>query len=299
MKRFLRDLPFFVEVARQKNFSRAADALDMPVSTLSRRIQALERELGTQLFFRSARKVELTDNGQLFYERCNSIVAEAESAWEELATSMKKPAGRVRVSMQGEVYYLYLIECINEFALHNPGIQIHLQFSDRWADFTSDPIDLDLRVGPLPDSSFRVRKLFTLRPSLYVSPKLLEVYPVPQKPEDLQKIPCIAMAQQNNAWILNNGKVQVSIPIKPAHTTNSAFACLELARAGLGVIWQIPIVMKELTKSGEFVRILPEWRHFDVNLNIVMGTGQIPQRVRLFVDHLVEHFARMQEREEA
>lgn len=295
MQRLFRDIPFFVEVAKQKNFSRAADILDMPVSTLSRRIQALERELGTQLFYRSARKVELTDTGREFFERCSSIVSEMEFAMEDLSRNMKSPSGLVRVSMQGEAYYLYLVESINAFAFKYPGIQLQLQFSDRWTDLHSEPFDLDLRIGPLPDSSFRARRLFTLRPMLYASPKLLEFYPMPQTPEDLTKIPCIAMVQQNNIWILNNGKTEVKITIKPAHITNNAFACLELARAGFGVTWQLPVSMASMVESGEFVPVLPEWRHFGVNLSAVMGNGQIPKRVRLFVDHLAEHFAGMPE----
>ena len=295
MRQLFRDLPLFVEVAKQRNFSRAADILDMPVSTLSRRIQALERELGAQLFFRSARKVELTDTGRDFFERCNSIVAEMEVAMEDLSRSMKSPSGRVRVSMQGEAYYLYLIDCINEFIFKYPSIQMQIQFSDRWTDLHTEPFDLDLRIGPLPDSSFRVRKLFTLRPALYASAKLLEFYPVPGKPEDLANIPCITMFQQQNVWILNNGKTQLKVPVKAAHTTNNAFACLELARAGFGVTWQLPLAMEPMVAAGEFVPILPEWRHFGVDLNAVMGTGQIPKRVRLFVDHLAEHFAGMAE----
>ena len=104
MERMLRDLPLFVEVARQKSFTRAAENLDLPLSTVSRRIIALESELGVRLFLRSSRKVELTEMGVQFFDRCSTVVADAEAAWEELSHNMQGPSGKVRLSLPMDLY---------------------------------------------------------------------------------------------------------------------------------------------------------------------------------------------------
>lgn len=289
LNRLLRDLPLFVEVAKQKNFTRAADVLEMPLSTISRRIQALEKELGVPLFYRSARKVELTESGKAFFERCGFIMAEAEAAWEELARNMKTPAGRVRISVPADIYHVYLRGAFGSFAAQWPGIQLYVNFSQRWVDLLSEPYDLDIRIGPLPDSNLKARKLVTLRPALYASPKLLEFYPAPEKPADLSKLPCIIA--HNGVWVMSKGEQTESVSVHPAHVVNSGGIALELALAGLGVTWLVPVIASRYEESGELVPLLPGWTYPSADINIVMASSQVPKRVRLFVEHLVDFFS--------
>lgn len=283
-------MPLFVEVARQKSFTRAADALDMPLSTVSRRIIALEKDLGIPLFFRSARKVELTENGQAFFERCGFILTEVDAAWEELSRDMKSPTGKVRVSMPTDFYHNYLSGTLGSFAAQWPGIALHVQLSERWVDLHSEPYDLDIRIGKIPDSNLRVRGLFTVQPVLYASPKLLEFYPPPEEPSELSRMPCVSLMQQGEVWTLNKEKRTETIFIRAAHMTNNVSVLLELALAGLGAGWFLPAMTSRYEAAGELVRLLPGWTHFKVTVSIVTATNRIPQRVRLFIDHLVAYF---------
>lgn len=295
MKLQLRDLNFFIEVAKRLNFSRAADSLDIPVYTLSRRIQALESDLGSPLFFRSARKVELTDNGKMFLERCNAVMSLLDSAWEELSSNMRTLRGKVRISMPVEIGHTYMREVISDFALKWPEIELHVQHSERWVDLHSDPFDLDLRLGPLPDSSLVARRLIILRPALYASPKLFDFYPMPETPEDLAKIPCIAQFQPGSAWELNTGKKSRRVTVKAVHAVSNASLAFDMALAGLGIALHMPAAATKFVESGEIIQVLPEWRHHAVELNVVMADGYIPQRVRLFIDHIAEYFAKLPE----
>lgn len=291
MNLLLRDMPIFVEAVKQKSFTRASEMLDIPLSTVSRRIIALEKNLGMPLFYRSAGKIELTDSGKLLFDRCKFIVDEADNAYEAIVQNIKSPSGPVRVSMSADMYNSYLTGTLSSFAAQWPGIQLHIHLSSRWVDLFSEPYDLDLRVGPLPDSDLKVRKLTTLRPRMYASNKLLEFYAAPKKPADLTTVPCISFAQAGEVWELSKGKQVEKVRIKPVHVVNSVSVSLELVLAGLGIGWFVAPMVAKYEKAGELVRILPDWGNPDVDINAVMATSQLPQRVRLFLDYLVQTFA--------
>ncbi len=218
MERLLRDMPLFVEVAKRRSFTLAADALDMPVSTLSRRIAALEKELGLPLLRRNSRNVELTESGKEFFERCDFIVAEAEMARDIVTRNMKSPTGRVRIALTGDIYHAYMRGAFSAFAAEWPGIHLQVHFSERAVDLLTEPFDLDIRRGPLPDSGLKARRLITLWPSLYASPKLLESYSAPKEPRDLRNTPCITLAQAGDRWTMRKGKREASITLSRNRT---------------------------------------------------------------------------------
>ena len=291
MEKFFRDIPLFVEVAKQKSFTGAARVLSTPTPTISRRIAAMEEALGMPLFHRGPRKTELTDNGRRLYERCRDIVTQADEALDELFRDMKEPAGKVRFSIAPDVYANYLSGVVSGFAARWPSIHLHAHFSERWVDLHVEPFDLDIRVGPLPDSDLIVRRLHTVQPRLYASPMLMERYRIPTKPGDLSKIPCISIANHGDYWELSKGKKKEKVPVFSVHTVNSISLSLELALAGIGVAWLVPIVAAKHEESGDLLPLLPDWHIPGGVLNAVMADRHVPQRVRLFLDYLVEHFS--------
>lgn len=292
MNKLLRDLPFFVEVARQKSFTLAANALDMPISTLSRRISALEKELGVSLFRRNTRNVELTESGVEFFDKCAFILAEVEIARDGLLRDIKSPTGPVRLSMPNDVFHGFLSGALSDFALQYPEIRMEVTFNNRWVDLTREPFDLDIRIGNLPDSNLRSRRLFSIKHALYASPKLLEFYEEPDEPEKLQKIPCIGTQRLSGVWTLHRGAEQRKITPNFAHYLSGGALMGEFLVAGLGVALAPPRMMVPFEKHGLVKRILPEWSEStSSDITLVMPTGQLPHRVRLFVDYLAAHFA--------
>ena len=289
MKNLLRDMPLFVEVARQKNFTAAADILEMPVSTLSRRIAAMEKHLAFPLFNRNSRNVELTDSGKIFYERCDFIVADALDALDAVTQNMNQPSGWVRFSIPGDVYMSFFAEALNVFAKKWPEIHLNIHFTDRSIDLLTEPFDLDLRIGDLPDSSLKARKIGSGRPAIYASPKLLEKYFIPKEPEDLKKFPCIAYSQWGNTWSLSKEDKTVSINIHPVHAFNSFIAPLDFILDGSGLASLPRQLAKPFVDKGELVQLLPDWNLPTLNAYLVMPSSQVPRRVRLLIDHLVEY----------
>ncbi|CAK7072713.1 MAG: HTH-type transcriptional regulator DmlR [Desulfovibrio sp.] len=291
----LRDMPLFVEVAKNKSFSLAAEKLDMYTSTLSRRIALLEKRLGVQLFLRTTRRVELTDSGRIFYEKCRFVLDETENVYEEVARHMTRAAGPVRIAVPAEIYHIYLWGTSAKFAKKWPDIHLVVNFMTRWADLISEPYDVNIRVGRLPDSDLKARRLISLKPGVFASRKLLDRFGEPKTPQDLSAMPCIALPHQGAVWSMYKGKKKETVTITAAHTVNNASIAVELASEGLGVTWLAPAMLENHPDliEHDLVHILPEWSVPGIDINLVMPNRQLPYRVRLYVDFLAEHFAQM------
>lgn len=295
MDKFLKDLPLFVEVARRKSFSQAADMLDMPVSTVSRRIAALERELGIPLFLRNSRNVELTESGREFYGRCEFILNEAELAREQIIQRVQGTSGKVRIAMRPDSYHTHMADTLLSFARKWPEIQMEVYLSDRRVDLLTEPFDLEIRVGPQPDSNLRMRKLGRVYPDLYASPEFLAKYPPPEHPRDLSRLPCIIFSDPalvspstRSLWSFRKGEQVEEVRVMPAHLVNHLSVATDFVLAGLGIGWLARPMVETHQKKGELVKLLPEWRiENGVDISVVMASSELPRRVRLLVEHFV------------
>ncbi len=291
MEQFLKEMPLFVEVARHKSFTLAAEVLEMPVSTLSRRIAALEKKLGVPLLHRNSRNVELTESGKIFYERCDFIVSNAKAACEAVTQNMSKPSGWVRFSIPGDVYMSFFEDALSSFAKTWPDIHLGIYFTERWVDLLTEPYDLDLRIGDLPDSNLKARRVGSGRPWICAAPSLVERYGMPAHPSDLANLPSILHAHRNSDLELTSKSGEkITVKLKPAHSFNSISASQAFVLEGLG-IGLLPKPLAEThIKQGELLRLLPDWELPTINAYLVMAGSQIPLRVRLLIDHLVNYY---------
>jgi DNA-binding transcriptional LysR family regulator len=276
MQDFLNDVPLLVEVARQKSFTKAAEILGIGVSTLSRRIKLLEERMGVLLFYRDTRNVEPTDNGAYMLDRCGYILDEVQKTYESVVGNMQNPSGLIRICMFQDTYEHLLKDSLLDFAAKWPDIQMELTFVEHPVDMRTDPYDVAFLIGPSIAPSLVARKLLTVEPYLYASPELFERYPVPEEPHDLDRLPCIALQRFGRRWPMHNGDRQVTVEINPQYTFSSVEMCRDFALAGAD------------EKAGRLIRVLPDWSGgFAHDVHLVMGSSQLPQRVRLFVDHIL------------
>jgi len=193
MQNFLNDIPLLVEVAKEKSFTKAAENLGIGTSTLSRRIKLLEQRLGALLFYRDTRNIELTDNGLLLLERCEFILDEAQRTYDSVVNNMQTPSGLIRICMFRDLYDRNMKKALIDFAELYPDVRIALTCVEHPVDLRTDPYDVAFLISPSIASPLIARKLFNVEPLLYASPKLFERYPEPKGPEDLLKLPCIAL----------------------------------------------------------------------------------------------------------
>lgn len=290
---FLNDVPLLVEVAKQKSFTKAAETLGIGVSTLSRRIKLLEERMGVLLFYRDTRNVEPTDNGAYLLDRCGFVHDEVRKAYDAVVGNMQKPSGRIRICMFQDTYEHLLKGALMDFAAKWPDIQMEVTFVEHPVDMRTDPYDVAFLIGPSIAPSLVARKLLTVEPHLYASPGLFERYPAPVEPGDLLGLPCIVLQRFGKRWPMHNGSRQVTVEVQPQYAFSSVEVCRDFALAGHGVA----MLRKERAEpdelSGRLVRVLPEWSGgFVHDVSLVMGSSQLPQRVRLFVDHVLASVAR-------
>jgi len=297
MNDFLNDLPLLVEVARQKSFTRAAEVLDIGASTLSRRIKLLEKKMGVLLFYRDTRNVELTPHGAFMLERCEFVLDEAKRTYDSLVLDMREPSGLLRICMYVDTYSQqgHLKKALTDFAAQWPNIEIKLTFVEHSVDMRTDPYDVAFLIESSIAPPLIARKLLTVEPFLYASPEFLSRWPMPREPQDLSLIPCIVLERHGAPWSLTNGKHQVVVEIQPRYSFSSSDLCKAFALGGHGVA----MLRKQLgapdEQAGRLVRLLPDWAGLKHDLKLVTAPGQLPARVRLFVDHVQASYASHQD----
>ena len=292
MLEFINDIPLLVEVGRQKSFTKAAEALGIGVSTLSRRIRLLEKRMGVLLFYRDTRNVELTENGAFLLERSEFILKETHRAYDAVVLNMQKPAGLIRICMFLDMYDHVMKGIMVDFATRWPDIQLDLTFVEHPVDMRTDPFDVAFLVGQAIAPPLIARKLLTIEPCLYASPKFFERYPMPKEPKDLYKLPCIVLQRFGRRWPLHDGTRQVIVEVQPRYTFSSVEICRDFALAGHGITLLRGVRAIPDEKAGRLVRVLPEWSGgLEHDIFLVTGPGQLPQRVRLFVDHMQARYA--------
>ena len=282
----------FVEVARTKSFRRAADALDMPNSTLSRHIAELEKKIGLRLLNRSTRKVELTEAGEVFFKRCQSIVEEARIAHESLLDVAERPTGTLRVSMPADLATGYLGPIIADFAKAYPLIAFEFDLSPRPIDLQAEPFDLAIRIGPPPTapSTLVARPIAVLPRYLYASPAYLRSAAPLTHPNDLDRhVVCIvdgAARQERAERTFYRGGESVGVMIGTRFAMNSVALSRTLAIQGVGLAVLNNVLALDDVELGRLVRVLPDWSLAPVQVHALTETRLLPARARLFIDFL-------------
>nr|WP_298641644.1 LysR family transcriptional regulator [uncultured Cardiobacterium sp.] len=166
------DMTLFVAVAEALSFSRAAEKLHLPQSTLSRRISALEKALGLQLLQRTTRRIELTEAGRHFYERARTIGEEAARLFAEPDGNPQQPAGLLRLSLPVDFAYRWLAPRLPAFTARYPAIRLQLDVSPQRVDLFRDPVDAVIRAGEPLDERLIARPLMHLPRYLYAAPPI-------------------------------------------------------------------------------------------------------------------------------
>ena len=289
----LRDIALFVEVARTGSFTRAADRLAMPLSSLSRRLAALERGIGVRLLHRTTRRVVVTEAGQAYYNRCSGLVDEASNAHRDLQALTSVPRGRLRVSCSPDFGAAFIVPSLPGFRRRFDEVDVDLDFSSRRVDLLTDPIDVAIRMGPLEDSTLIARPLASLRVCLYAAPAYLARRPAPRSARDLSRHACLAMHghRQRTTWTLVKGLRRERVEITGPFSANSMGALHQLAVAGCGIVSLDSIVAADDVAHDRLVPVLPSWGFERVPVHALVPSRLMPAKTRVFVDYLSERLA--------
>lgn len=287
----LNDMALFVEVVKAKGFRRASEAIGIPNSTLSRRIGALEKAIGLRLLHRTTRKIELTEAGQLYFERCKRIVDEALLAHEQLGEMLAQPSGLLRASLPVDFANTYLAPIIAEFARRYPGITFEFDLTPRLVDLVTEPFDVAIRMGKPQDSNLIARQLASLPCYVYASPRYLELFGEPHHPTDLAQHECLRFPKAD-VWTLHRAEETVEITIGGKFVLNSVGMTRRLAILDQGLTIQAEGMVADDLASGRLCRILPQWQSTPIPVYAMTETRLLPAKTQRFIEFLRESLAR-------
>jgi LysR family transcriptional regulator, regulator for bpeEF and oprC len=293
--RFLADLALFVEVANTRNFGRAAAALGMPASTLSRRISALERELGLQLIRRSSRVFTLTDAGKACYEQSKSLVAEAKRIQESVTGIASQTSGHIRVGVPFDLAQIIFLPLFARYMLANPGFSIEVLSISGHPNLLTESLDLAIWVGHqlrLPDSSFMSRRIGTFARRLFASKEYLARHKRIQEPEQLGEHSCVCFmhGEPLSDWELHRGREHKSVKVSGSATANSVGMLARLAKEGMGIAVLPDFLALHPGFGNGLVRLLTDWEATPAHLFAVTPLELQPDRVRKLVSFMKENF---------
>lgn len=282
----------YARVVECANFSRAADTLGLPRSTVSAAVQELEGRLGARLLNRTTRQVAPTQEGAAFYERCLRLVADMEEAENLFRHSSVGPSGMLRVDVPGRVGRLIVAPALPSFLEAYPQIDVTLGVTDRAVNLIEEGVDCVLRVGVLPDSGLVARPIGMLGLINVASPAYLARHGVPLTPDDLAVgHACVNYASPSTGrlapWEWLDGGVSRTAPLRGRVTVNSAEAYIASCVAGLGLI-QIPAYdVQPQIAAGELVEVMPDHRPAPMPMTLLYPQRRSPsRRVQVFADWL-------------
>jgi DNA-binding transcriptional LysR family regulator len=294
---YLSDMALFVEVVRMRSFHRAALHLQMPASTLSRRIGALEKRLGMRLLHRTTRKVEPTHEGQLYYTRCAPLVEEARLAHEDLYRLRDGVQGVLRLSCSPDFACLHLQPVLDSFVREHTLVRLELDLTVRRVDLLTESADAALRLGKLEDSSLVARHLGDFPAGLFASPQFVKTHGQPADPQALARWECLRMGTGDafSRWTLVSGGSPVQkckVSVQGRLVANSMQMLEFLCRSGHGIGLIDLKAAESALQQGALIRVLPQWQSLGAPLHLVTASRLVPQRVRALGDALVRHFQR-------
>ncbi len=286
----LNDMALFVEVVKAKGFRLAAEVMGIPNSTVSRRISNLEKALGLRLLHRTTRKIELTEAGQIYFERCKRIVDEAKLAHEQLGEMLEQPTGLLRASLPVDFANIYLAPIIADFAREYPGISFDFDLTPRVVDLVSEPYDVAIRMGKPPDSNLIARQLALLPCYLYASPVYIKRFGAPKHPSELVNHECIGFrSSRGPVWTLHNQSESLDVSIKGRFQLNSIGMIRRFVLLDMGIAVLPTEIVSEEVSSGKLQRILPNWEGQSTPVYAMTETRLLPAKTQRFIEFLQKH----------
>ena len=291
----LRTLAIFVKVAERRSFVRAADDLGITQSGVSNAIKRLEDENGTRLLARTTRRVNLTEDGAAFFERCRQALAEIEEAELVLRQGQLKPTGNLRIDMPVSFGRLKLVPLLGTFRTQFPDLRLRVSFTDRYIDLIEEGVDVCVRFGGLQDSSLIARRLTTTQFGVVGAPDYFTKHGRPKTPDDLTSHDCLAYTLRDTrlprAWRFAAGETESSFIPKGNMSFSDGAALCDAACAGYGLAQLHDYYLDAAVARGKLVPVLEKFKPKPDPIWLVYPhTRHLTRNVRAFVDFIVAQF---------
>ncbi len=287
----LNQLRCFTRVVQAGGFTRAADALGMPKSRVSRAVSTLEAGLGAKLLERTTRALSLTEIGREVLERALAILSAVDDTERAVLDSRGVPRGTLRLTCGVEFGMIAVNGWIAEYLARWPEVHVEAEQTARLVDLVHEGFDLAVRIGPLEESRLAARRLGAIGYGLFASDGYLARHGTPRTPDALERHAHLAFSggAQRAGWrLLADGASAVDVALRPRLRVDNTFALREAALAGLGIAL---LPLRLAAGAPSLRRVLPRWAPAPVPVHAVFpGNRWLSPKVRAFVDLSVARF---------
>jgi DNA-binding transcriptional LysR family regulator len=287
------EMQAFVAVVDAGSFVRAADALDISKTAVSRLVGDLEARLGTRLLHRTTRKLSLTPEGEVFHERCRQVLDDVNEAEAELTARSGEAVGRLRINVPVTFGLLHLAPLWPAFMEMHPRVELDITLADRVVDLVDEGYDLAVRIARLQPSSLVSRQLSSTRLVLCASPEYLRRHGTPVHPSELAQHAVIAytLLSMGDHWEFEGPQGPVGVTVSPQMRTNSGDTCCAAALQHRGLVLQPTFLVGPHLASGALLEVLPQYQSIELGVFAVYPSRKhLTPKVRVLIDFLVGAF---------
>lgn len=287
----LQAMSLFLTALEAGSLSAAGRRLNLPLTTVSRRIADLEAHLGTRLLQRTSRQLALTDAGRAYAQDCRRILDQVEEAERAAAGEYRAPRGTLAVTAPIVFGRLHVLPVACAFLDAFPEVDLRLMQSDRMVDLLEEHIDLAVRIGDLPDSSLVAVRVGRIHRVVCASPAYLARAGTPLRPEDLAGHACIAFdgVTSGGQWRFAE---TAAVAVKARLRVSTAEAAIDAALAGVGVTCVLSYQVADALREGRLTRLLPGFEPPAVPVSLVHAGDRImPAKLRAFLDFAAPRLA--------
>lgn len=280
----------FLRVAETGSFSAAAADLNLTQPAVSRQVSALEEHLNTRLLHRTTNALALTAEGEHMIPMALRVVEAVDALSEASCSDTAMAAGRVRLTLPAPLG-LYVSDRLPTLLERHPGLSVEMMFREEPSDLVGEGIDLEVRLGPVSDSSLMCRRIGWTTAFLVAAPDYLEQRSAPKRPDDISHHECIcySRAGDGRAWTFSDGSDEVFVRIAPRLVANNAVAVHRAVLAGGGLAILSHLLACPDIEAGRLVNVMPEFPPARLPISVVYPSRRnVPLRVRTVLDFLVQ-----------
>ena len=280
----------FVAVAETESFTRAANRLEISTAQVSRQIQTLEQRLGVKLFYRTTRRVSLTEAGQLYYQSCRPLLDALNDAERTLSQLQSVPQGTLRVTAPVTYGERQLMPLLNRFLQDNPRLSLQCDLTNKKMDMVEGNYDLAIRLGRLENEDLIARRLGTRRLYTCASRDYLDHYGTPDTLSELSRHSCLVGSL--DYWRFRDSRGERMVRIHGRLRCNSGEALMDAARRGLGIVQLPDYYALPYLENGSVREILTNYAPDDEGIWALCLPGrQLSPKVRILLDYLTHVLA--------
>jgi DNA-binding transcriptional LysR family regulator len=278
----------FVFVAENESFTLASKKMDISTAQVSRQISALEKRLNIKLFYRTTRKVSLTEEGRIFYQHCRGVLDGLDAAERAVTNFQSKPQGKIKLTAPVTYGEQQVLPLINDFMKQYSDIEVSVFLSNQNISLVEGGYDLAIRVGKLSDSSMMAKKLGNRTNFICASPDYLDKQGIPYSLSELNQHSCLLGTL--DYWHFKEAGKEKNIRVKGRIRYNSGYGLLDAALKGLGIVQLPDYYVQESIARGELMTLLDQYREPEEGVWAVYPQNRhLSPKIRLFVDYLAEH----------